>query len=232
MNKTGKIVQVVAMLGYSDLFELGTKMDGTLGDKYSVKLIFSKQDTVTINAIKAGCAAAIQAKFGDKGPPSPFTFDKSPLRDGDAVNKAGRVYKDMQGKYFITARSKFKPQVVRISEEGGQRQVVPIDPDDVYTGMTVCVKVSPYVYTKGTGGVAFSFQAVSKIREGKRMSGGYWEYSKDEETGKPIRGKFVEGGGRKEETFDNVPTFQEPDVQSDFKGDTTGASSSYPNGIE
>jgi hypothetical protein len=207
----GQPVKVGGKMGYSDLYEEGTKMDGSPGG-YSVKILIPKLDVATIKAIKTSCNKAIKDKFKDQLPP--FSFDKNPMRDGDEPNRAGKIYAGHRGCYYITARTKKKPQVIKRI----QGESFPVESDDMYSGVRINVVVTPFVYTEGTGGVSFLFQIVRKIADDKKLSG-YWECTRDSE-GKVIIGKFVEGG-LKAETFDDDDEYQEPDVKSDFDEDDT-----------
>lgn len=101
-NKT-KVITGKARFSYANVWEPKSINGGD--EKYSVSLIISKDDTKTINDIKAAIEAAKQegkAKFGGKIPANL----KLPLRDGDIDRPDDEAYKNS---YFINANSKDKP---------------------------------------------------------------------------------------------------------------------------
>jgi hypothetical protein len=206
----GPRVSVKGIMGYSNIFEPGQNEDGTEG-KYSVTVAIPKTETKIIKELRKACLKAAKDKYKDK--PIPYSFIKDPLRDGDEPNQAGKMYKGLMGCYYIKAKSSKKPGAVKVINGVPH----PLSEEELYTGSKIRVLVTPFVYTMGTGGVSFFFQIVRKLADGKQEIG-YWECTKDEETGKVIKGKFVEGG-IKEEEFTEEDEYEEVDVRSEFDDD-------------
>jgi hypothetical protein len=120
-----------------------------------------------VPAIKAAIDAA-KAKDAQK---LGKTGIKSPLLDGDTKDEdGGYKYKgdENRGCYLIRASNyNRRPAVV-------DKSVQPIiDPDEVYSGCYANVRVSFYGYNSGTNkGISPGLEAVQKIKDGERLSGG------------------------------------------------------------
>ena len=124
--------------------------------KYSVLILIDKSDTPTVTEINKRVAEAKDAgKL--KGEM------KLPLKDGDVLYPDDENFK---GKYFIQARSKFKPGVVDAMRK-------PItDPEIIYGGCYGRAVLTFLPYNEGSKGVAARLKAVQKITDGERLGGG------------------------------------------------------------
>lgn len=158
-NKT-KVITGKTRFSYANIWEAKSINGGD--EKYSVSLIISKDDTKTINEIKAAIEAAKQegkAKFGGKIPANL----KLPLRDGDVDRPDDEAYKNS---YFVNANSKDKPQIV-------DKNVKPIlDQSEVYSGCYGRASVTFYAFnSNGNKGIACGLGNLQKLSDGEPLSG-------------------------------------------------------------
>lgn len=116
---------------YANVWEAKSINGGT--PKFSVSLIIPKDDTVTVNKIKAAIQSAYeegQSKLKGSGKTVPaLSVLKTPLRDGDLERPDDEAY---AGCYFINANSASAPGIV-----DADRQPV-IDRSEVYSGVWPC----------------------------------------------------------------------------------------------
>lgn len=158
-NKT-KVITGKVRFSYANVWEPKSINGGD--EKYSVSLIISKDDTKTINEIKAAIEAAKQdgkAKFGGKIPANL----KLPLRDGDIDRSDDEAYKNS---YFVNAKSKDKPQIV-------DKNVKPVlDQSEVYSGCYGRASVTFYAFnSNGNKGIACGLGNLQKLSDGEPLSG-------------------------------------------------------------
>lgn len=158
-NKT-KVITGKVRFSYANLWEPKSINGGD--EKYSVSLIIPKDDTKTINEIKAAIEAAKQdgkAKFGGKIPANL----KLPLRDGDIDRPDDEAYKNS---YFVNANSKDKPQIV-------DKNVKPVlDQSEVYSGCYGRASITFYAFNQnGNKGIACGLQNIQKLTDGEPLSG-------------------------------------------------------------
>lgn len=136
--------------------------EGDNGDgKYSTNILIPKNETETIDAIRAAIATAQkEAKIG-KWKNKPGTPGKTdPLFDGEGRDD---IY---NGHYYLNAKSNNRPQVV-------DRDMQPItNEDEVYSGMWAYVSVSFYGYSIGGNGIACAINSVRKYKDDERLGGG------------------------------------------------------------
>ena len=130
--------------------------------KYSVSAIIDKQDTKTINAIKAAIEQAKKdsvSKWGGKVPGNLHL----PLRDGDIDRPDDEAY---AGCYFFNANSRQAPQVV-------DAKVQPIlDQSEVYSGCYGKISVTFYGYNaNGNRGIAAGLGNIQKLKDGESLGG-------------------------------------------------------------
>ena len=127
--------------------------------KYSVSLIIPKDDTATIDKIKAAIQAAYeegQSKLKGNGKSvPPLAAIKNPLRDGDIEKPDDEAY---AGCYFVNANSSTAPGVV-----DADRQPI-IERSEVYSGV--------YAFNvNGNRGIACGLNNLQKIRDGEPLGG-------------------------------------------------------------
>lgn len=158
-------------LSYEHLFEPWSGGNQGETPKYQTTLLIPKDDTETINKIKAAIKAAAEAglstKFGGRMP-SPL---KHTLRDGDtddaAFEKDGTTPKEgYPGHLFMRVSSNTKPGVV----DANLNPI--IDSTEVYSGCYAMVSIGAYAYnTNGNKGVTFGLNNVMKVADGESLGG-------------------------------------------------------------
>ena len=155
-----KIVTGKARLSYAHVWEPMSVNGGD--EKYSVSIIISKTDEITINAIKKGINQAAddgKAKFGGKIPANL----KTPLRDGDIERPDDPAYANS---YFINANSKDKPNIV----DRNLQKI--LDQSEVYSGCYARVSITLYAFnTNGNRGIACGLGNIQKIADGEPLGG-------------------------------------------------------------
>lgn len=158
-NKT-KVITGKVRFSYLNAWEPKSINGGD--EKYSVSLIISKEDTTTINEIKAAIEVAKQdgkAKFGGKIPANL----KLPLRDGDIDRPDDEAYKNS---YFVNANSKDKPQIV------DKNVKTILEQSEVYSGCYGRASVTFYAFnSNGNRGIACGLGNLQKLADGEPLSG-------------------------------------------------------------
>jgi len=154
VKETEKIVTGLVRFMYPNVIQPRAFKEGQ-ERKYSAMIIIDKTDTATVGAILDKITEAKDAgKL--KG-----TF-KQPLKDGDVEFPEDENFK---GKYFLNARSKFKPGVL-------DKKTPITDPEVFYGGCYGRAVLTFLAYTEGSKGVCARLKAVQKIKDGERIGGG------------------------------------------------------------
>lgn len=135
--------------------------------KYSVSLIIPKDDTATIDKIKAAIQVAYeegQSKLKGNGKSvPPLAAIKNPLRDGDIEKPDDEAY---AGCYFVNANSSTAPGVV-----DADRQPI-IERSEVYSGVYGRASINFYAFNvNGNKGIACGLNNLQKIRDGEPLGG-------------------------------------------------------------
>ena len=135
--------------------------------KFSVSLIIPKDDTATVNKIKAAIQSAYeegQSKLKGNGKTVPtLSIIKTPLRDGDLERPDDEAY---AGCYFINANSASAPGIV-----DSDRQPV-IDRSEVYSGVYGRASINFYAFnSNGNKGIACGLNNLQKIKDGEPLGG-------------------------------------------------------------
>lgn len=153
-----KVVTDDVRLCYPHFFEVYSNIEGA-EPKFSTMFLIPKEDTVTVNKVKAAIKTAAtdgQKKFGSK-----WKIKKNPLRDGD-VEKDTEEYKGM---YFLNASSKIKPPVF-----GMDNQKID-DSEQIYGGVYGRISVNFYPFnTAGNMGVGVALNGFKKTKDGDPLS--------------------------------------------------------------
>ena len=135
--------------------------------KYSVSLIIPKDDTATVDRIKAAIQAAYEEgesklKGNGKTVP-PLNAIKTPLRDGDLERPDDAAYANS---YFINANSSTAPGIV-----DADRQPI-LERSEVYSGVYGRASINLYAFnTNGNTGIACGLNNLQKIRDGEPLGG-------------------------------------------------------------
>ncbi|TGY93624.1 DUF2815 family protein [Petralouisia muris] len=135
--------------------------------KYSVSLIIPKDDTATLNKIKAAIQAAYeegQSKLKGNGKSVPaLTAIKTPLRDGDLERPDDEAYANS---YFVNANSASAPGIV-----DADRQPI-IERSEMYSGIYGRASINFYAFNvNGNRGIACGLNNLQKLRDGEPLGG-------------------------------------------------------------
>jgi hypothetical protein len=135
--------------------------------KFSASLIIRKDDTVTVQKIRAAIQAAYeegQSKLKGNGKTvPPLSAIKTPLRDGDLERPDDPVYK---GCWFLNANSATKPGVV----DAALNPI--IDPSELYSGIIGRASINFYAFnSNGNRGIACGLNNIQKLRDGTPLGG-------------------------------------------------------------
>ena len=165
INPTKVITGVNTRWSYANVWEAKSINGGT--PKFSVSLIIPKDDTVTVNKIKAAIQSAYeegQSKLKGNGKTVPaLSILKIPLRDGDLERPDDEAY---AGCYFINANSASAPGIV-----DADRQPV-IDRSEVYSGVYGRASINFYAFnSNGNKGIACGLNNLQKIKDGEPLGG-------------------------------------------------------------
>lgn len=165
-NRTAtQVITGTVRLSYLNVFKPRAMTEGQ-DPKYSACLLIPKNDTKTVNAIKAACEAArlsSAALFNGKVP------DKLrlPLHDGDGEMPNGGSYgPEAKGMWVLNCSSKSQPGLV-------DRNVNPIiDQTALYSGCWGRVDINFFAYnTSGNKGIAAGLNNIQKIRDDEPLGG-------------------------------------------------------------
>lgn len=165
INPTKVITGVNTRWSYANIWDPKSINGGT--PKYSVSLIIPKEDTVTVNKVKAAIQAAYEegeSKLKGSGKTVPVLSTlKTPLRDGDLERPDDEAYANS---YFINANSATAPGVV-----DANRQPI-IDRSDVYSGVYGRASINFYAFnSNGNRGIACGLNNLQKIKDGEPLGG-------------------------------------------------------------
>ena len=164
-NPTKVITGVNTRWSYANVWD-PKSIDGGK-PKFSVSLIIQKDDTATVDKIKAAIQTAYeegQSKLKGNGKSvPPLTSIKNPLRDGDIEKPDDEAY---AGCYFVNANSSTAPGVV-----DADRQPI-IERSEVYSGVYGRASINFYAFNvKGNKGIACGLNNLQKIRDGEPLGG-------------------------------------------------------------
>ena len=164
-NPTKVITGVNTRWSYANVWD-PKSIDGGK-PKYSVSLIIPKDDTATVNKIKAAIQAAYeegQSKLKGNGKTvPPLSAIKNPLRDGDLEKPDDAAY---AGCYFVNANSATAPGIV-----DADRQPI-IERSEVQSGVYGRASINFYTCNvNGNRGIAGGLNNLQKIRDGEPLGG-------------------------------------------------------------
>lgn len=135
--------------------------------KYSVSILIDKADKVTLGKYKTIVDALKAEAMAANGGRLPANY-KTPLRDGDAERPDDEAY---EGKYFLSASSKSKPQIVKPGKTKGTFIEV-TDPDDFYSGCYGIADINFFAFKKaGNQGIACGLNNILKLEDGDSLAG-------------------------------------------------------------
>ena len=164
-NHTKVITGVKTRWSYANVWDAKSINGGA--PKFSVSLIIPKDDTATVNKIKAAIQSAYeegQSKLKGNGKTVPaLSVLKTPLRDGDLERPDDEAYANS---YFINANSASAPGIV-----DSDRQPV-IDRSEVYSGVYGRASINFYAFnSNGNRGIAAGLGNIQKLKDGESLGG-------------------------------------------------------------
>ena len=151
---------------YANVWEPKAPLNGGT-PKYSVSLIIPKDDTKTLEKIRAAIQAAYEEGEGKlKGngrSVPPLKALKTPLRDGDSERPDDPAYANS---WFLNANSTIAPGIV-----DADCQPI-IDRSEVFSGVRGRASISFYAFnTNGNKGIACSLNNLQKISDDEPLGG-------------------------------------------------------------
>ena len=164
-NPTKVITGVNTRWSYANVWD-AKSINGS-APKFSVSLIIPKDDTATVNKIKAAIQSAYeegQSKLKGNGKTVPeLSILKTPLRDGDLERPDDEAY---AGCYFVNANSASAPGIV-----DADRQPI-IDRSEVYSGVYGRASINFYAFnSNGNKGIACGLNNLQKMKDGEPLGG-------------------------------------------------------------
>ncbi len=164
-NPTKVITGVNTRWSYANVWEAKSINGGT--PKFSVSLIIPKDDTTTVNKMKAAIQSAYeegQSKLKGNGKTVPaLSILKTPLRDGDLERPDDEAYANS---YFVNANSASAPGIV-----DADRQPI-IDRSEVYSGVYGRASINFYAFnSNGNKGIACGLNNLQKMKDGEPLGG-------------------------------------------------------------
>ncbi|NBJ02997.1 DUF2815 family protein [Lachnospiraceae bacterium] len=164
-NPTKVITGVNTRWSYANVWEAKSINGGT--PKFSVSLIIPKDDTTTVNKMKAAIQSAYeegQSKLKGNGKTVPaLSILKTPLRDGDLERPDDEAYANS---YFVNANSSSAPGIV-----DADRQPI-IDRSEVYSGVYGRASINFYAFnSNGNKGIACGLNNLQKMKDEEPLGG-------------------------------------------------------------
>lgn len=163
MNST-KVVTGKVRFCYASVFEPTALNEGDT-PKYSICILISKDDKVTLDKIKKAIDAAKEAgkaKLADKNGRIPNNI-KLPLRDGDDERSDDPAFENC---YFLNASSNRKPAIVNADLEPIMSR------DEFYSGCYGRASISFYAFNVQSKGIACGLNNLQKLSDGEPLVGG------------------------------------------------------------
>ncbi len=163
MNPTKVVTGPRTRFSYANVWEPKSINGGT--PKYSVSLIIPKDDTATVNKVKAAIKAAYEEGESKLRGNSKFVpalaAIKTPLRDGDKERPGDDAYANS---YFINANSSTAPGIV-----DADRNPI-MERSEVYSGVYGRASINFYAFnTNGNKGIACGLNHLMKCRDGEPL---------------------------------------------------------------
>lgn len=156
-----KVITGKVRFSYVHVFEPATISEDSSEKKYSVSIIISKKDKVTLAKIEGAIKAATQAGVAKWGGKLPKNL-KTPLRDGDEE----REEECYENSFFLNAKSSNKPGIVDANLDEIMSK------EEFYSGCYGRASVTFYPYdSNGSKGIACGLNNLQKLEDGERLGG-------------------------------------------------------------
>jgi len=148
-------------LSYAFIWKPKQTQDGK--EKYSVAILFKKDDEKNVKAVKNAYDAAKKAGIEKFGTAFGTGKLKNPLHDGDEDHAGDAAY---EGCYYLNASNFDKPLIV-----DSKRQEI-MDQSEVYSGCyaNVILEVYPYNHPANKG-ITCSLVGIQKVADGDSLGG-------------------------------------------------------------
>lgn len=157
-----KVVTGKTRFSFCHIFEPQAPQGG--GDaKYSVTLLIPKNDTATLEKIKAAMAEARDNFCKKNGASALPAKPNHTLHDGDGLRDSGEPYgPECKGCWVITVSSKQKPVIV----DNFRNEIT--DPGQVYSGCYGRAAINFYGYNQnGKKGISAGLLSIQKLEDGE-----------------------------------------------------------------
>lgn len=145
--------------------------------KYNCNFLIKKTDKVQVRLIEKQLALAEKEALANPkkwAGKAPRDWKEKVFRDGDEKDEPGAF----KGCWYINAKSKTKPQVVKKNDDNELDVVT--DPDDVYPGCFVNVTLNFYGFIfKNKKGMAAGLGNVMFAKDGERLGAGRTDAADD-----------------------------------------------------
>lgn len=156
-----KVITGKVRFSYVHVFEPAAVSEGSDDKKYSVSIIISKDDKVTLKKIEAAIEEAKKIGLSKWGGKLPKAL-KLPLRDGD-LERDEECY---ENSYFLSAKTDRKPGIV----DADLDEI--ISRDEFYSGCYGRASINFFPYdVNGSKGIAVGLQNLQKLEDGERLGG-------------------------------------------------------------
>lgn len=156
-----KVITGKVRFSYVHVFEPAAISEDSSEKKYSVSIIISKKDKVTLAKIDEAIKAATQAGVAKWGGKLPKNL-KTPLRDGDEE----REEECYENSFFLNAKSSNKPGIVDANLDEIMSK------EEFYSGCYGRASVTFYPYdSNGSKGIACGLNNLQKLEDGERLGG-------------------------------------------------------------
>lgn len=131
-----------------------------MSGKYSVRIIIRKDNTTDLEAIKKAWKEALEAGQAKLGTYKPKLSEL--IHDGDEEGMA----EEYAGCYYINAKSKTKPEVVKLNTSGLGSKVIQItDESEFFSGCYGMASVAFFAYNQGVNkGIGVGLNSVLKVK--------------------------------------------------------------------
>jgi len=168
-NNPTKVITGKVRFSYCHVFDPAAVSEGSDEKKYSVSIIISKDDKVTLKKINDAIEAAKQAGVSKWGGKIPKVL-KLPLRDGD-LERDDECYANS---YFLSAKSDSKPGIV----DADLNEIM--SRDEFYSGCYGRAAINFYPFdVNGSKGIAVGLQNLQKLEDGERLGGSFATAAED-----------------------------------------------------
>lgn len=157
-----KVVTGKVRFSFCHIFEPQAPQGG--GDaKYSVTLLIPKNDTATLEKIKAAMVEARENFCKKNGASALPAKPNHTLHDGDGLRDSGEAYgPECKGCYVITVSSKQKPVIV----DNFRNEIT--DAGQVYSGCYGRASINFYGYNQnGKKGISAGLLSIQKLEDGE-----------------------------------------------------------------